>query len=434
MEPVAPAPSAENPPSRLAGSRWLRLAGWLLSAVLVACVLVVGAVAWLLRPEALRQRVETALAQALVRPVAVRAVDWHWQAAPVGSRAPAQIVLRVHGLHVPERALGALGAAGGAMARRGVRVGKVAVFLRAAPREWWRAWRGESPWPVVALRADDVLSAPAVAPPGLPAMAPSGLPAAAPGDEAGLWKLAQVDLQGIVAAATAPRVQRVQVRGRWQRAPQLPWVPVAIELRELALTPGFTGSFSLDQANLALGLVQLSLARVVVGEGTATFDFAVAPVNLRAALPPLGIPVPLTEDAETFERVSAQAECHVDFAFANRGAGCDSVVLKVDDTTFTGQAWRAPRGMGGRAAVGASGESPGPEAPWQLRLAGDRLNLDRYLPPENLQEPPTAVPWNLADAWPLEVSLSVRDLRMAGLRLQSAKLMLQAGERGLVRQ
>ena len=403
MDPAVTSPPAETASERSVTRPWWRRAVWAGSGLLVVCGLLAGTLAWMLRPEALRQRVEAGLVQALGRPVLVRAADWEWLAASAGSEAPAQIVLRLHGLEMPASAAGS---GAGAVPLRGLRVGKIAVFLGAAPGGWWRAWRAATPWPVLALRAEDVLS----------------VTAGAPGDGLGSWHLTQLDLVGIVAAVTAPRVLRVQARGRWQGAPERSWIPLSAALRDVAVTPGFAGGFSLDQAVLQFGALRARLADVSVGQDSATFAVEMAPVNLRDALPPLGVPMPATEDAEAFTRVAAQAECHADFDTANYGAGCDSVVLKVDDTTFTGQIWRALRVQGGADTL------------WQLRLAADRLNLDRYLPPENLQEPPTAVPWNLADAWPLRADLTVRDLRVAGLRFRNAKLVLQAGEQGLVRE
>ena len=403
MDPaIAPIPD-DTAAGRSVRRSWWRRAVWTLSVVLVVCGLLAGTVAWLLRAESLRQRVEAALVQALDRPVLVSAAAWYWQPARAGSAGPAQIVVQLHGIEVPPIE--------SAAARPGVRIGQVAVVLRAAPGDWWRAWRGKLPWPVMTLQAQEVRMLP-----------PRRAVADAADDGLGEAQLERVELTGIVAAANAPRVLRVQAQGRWQRAPHLPWVPLSASLRDVAFTPGFAGGFSLEQAALQLGALQVRLARLSVGEGSATFAVEVLPANLREALPPLGIPVPPTEDPKTFERVAVKAECNVDFDVAKRGAGCDSVVLKMDDTTFTGQAWRAPQAQGDAATL------------WQLRLAADQLNLDRYLPPENLQEPPTAVPWNLPDAWPLRFDLTVRHLRLAGLRMSKATLALQAGEQGLVRE
>lgn len=398
-----------------------RRAVWAGSGLLLVCGLLAGTMAWMLRPEALRQRVEAALVEALARPVTVQAANWHWQPAPAGGEA--QILVRVQGIEVPsvtvaaEPTAGRVGA-GAQPVRRGASVEQIALFLRAAPRDWWRAWRGELPWPVTALQASGVVS-----------LAPEVNVLA--GDGLGSWRLTQLDLAGIVAAASAPRVLRVKAQGAWQRERSLPWVPVTADLRDVAATPGFGSGFSLDQAQLQLGVLQMGLARVVVGTDSASFAVKMPDVNLREALPPLGIPVPPTTDPAVFARVALQAECHVDFDLVNLGAGCDSVVLQVDGSTFTGQAWRAPRGM---PEAGVPHGAGGPGAPWQLRLTGDRLNLDRYLPPDNLQEPPTPVPWNLVDAWPVRLDLAVQDLRMAGLRFRNAKLVLRAGEHGLVRE
>ena len=403
MDPAIAPPTVETASGQTGHRPWWRRAVWALSAVLVVCGLLAGTMAWLLRAESLRQRVEAGLVQALGRPVFVRAADWRWQPARAEGGVPAQIIVQLHGIEVPPVESDGVG--------RVVRIGQVGVVLRAAPSDWWRAWRGKLPWPVMALQAQQVRMPP---------------PRRAVGDAAddgwGEAELERLELTGIVAAANAPRVLRAQALGRWQRAPEQPWARVSADLREVVFTPGFAGGFSLEQAALQLGALQVRLARLSVGEGSATFAAEMLPANLREALPPLGIPVPPTEDPKTFERVSVTAECNVDFDVAKRGAGCDSVVLKVDDTTFTGQAWRAPQAQGDAATV------------WQLRLAADQLNLDRYLPPENLQEPPTAVPWNLADAWPLRFDLTVRDLRLAGLRMSKATLALQAGEQGLVRE
>ena len=156
---------------------------------------------------------------------------------------------------------------------------------------------------------------------------------------------------------------------------------------------------------------------MVADPATLTAEVDIPAMNLRSVLPALGIAVPATTDPTAFTRVAVRATCHGDGA----GMGCSEVLLGVDGSRFEGDAVRS-------RAVARDGQSL---MLWRLRLTADRLDLDRYLPPDDPAAPPFEMPWTLADAWPVEAELAVQDLRLAGLRFRNAKVSLRAGEQGL---
>lgn len=388
MPPEAP-PAVE--PGRIPAGRGrgLLLAGSL-------AVMLVGGLAWQLRPEAWRQRVETGLATMLERPVQVAKVGVVWPRRAPGDSAPRVLLLKIDGLSLPAQAHG-----------RAWQVGEVELTLRRDVLAWWYAWRGQAQWPVEAIAFREMQSLP---------------PATTLGDGYGRWSLARLELRGLQLSPDTPRAASVRFRGVWQRSEVVgaaPAIPVAGELQDVALSlpvQGAAPGLSMDWAQLDLGGLPLRLAAVVANADSTTFSLTLAPANLRRILPELGIAVPSTTDPITFTRVSGHADCHRDDA----GVGCSGLVLQVDDTRLEGDAHQS-------ASTKHRDLSP---SPWQLRLAADRLDLDRYLPPEDPAEPPFEIPWTKADAWPIEAELTIADLRLAGLRLRHAEVTLLAGERG----
>ena len=368
-------------PSPRSASRWL---WWVLVLLIGVFGALAAFIAWQLQSESLRQRVEAGLEVALERPVQLGALQWSWRAAPVGSDGGSLLVVVLRGLNVPAQA-----------ARRGFESREVVLFLGTSPRAWWHAWQHRRPWPVTGLEARGLHSQPV---------------GGAADDGYGEWALARLDVTGLVADRVAPRALRVRTQGTWRRLQgQAAW-PVVGELHDLAVAGS---GLSLERALLAVGSVQWRLDQAVVSPESTTFALEVLPLNLRAALPPLGIALPATTDAMAFSSFSLRADCHLDAL----GAGCDSMVLRVDDTTLRGLAARvvAPTG-----------------AQWRLQLQADRLALDRYLPPDNPRDPPFQVPWELANAWPVAGTLKVDELQMAGLRVKGAALEIHFGADGLV--
>jgi hypothetical protein len=368
-------------PSPRSASRWL---WWVLVLLIAVFGALAAFIAWQLQSESLRQRVEAGLEVALERPVQLGALQWSWRAAPVGSDGDSLLVVVLRGLNVPAQA-----------ARRGFESREVVLFLGTSPRAWWNAWRYHRPWPVTGLQAQGLQSRPVDG---------------AADDGYGDWALARLDVTGLVADRVAPRALRVRTQGTWRRLQgQAAW-PVVGELHDLAVAGS---GLSLERALLAVGSVQWRLDQAVVSPESTTFALEVLPLNLRAALPPLGIALPATTDAMAFSSFSLRADCHLDAL----GAGCDSLVLRVDDTTL--------RGLAARVAAPTG-------AQWRMQLQADRLALDRYLPPDNPRDPPFQVPWELANAWPVAGTLKVDELQMAGLRVKGAALEIHFGAHGLV--
>ena len=368
-------------PSPRSAWRWL---WWVLVLLIAVFGALAAFIAWQLQSESLRQRVEAGLELALARPVQLDALQWSWRAAPVGSDGAPLLVVVLRGLNVPAQA-----------ARRGFESREVVLFLGTSPRAWWNAWRHHRPWPVTGLQAQGLQSRPVDG---------------AADDGYGEWVLARLDVTGLVADRVAPRALRVRTQGTWRRLQgQAAW-PVVGEFRDLAVAGS---GLSLETALLTVGSVQWQLEHAVLSPESSTFALEVLPLNLRVALPPLGIALPATTDAMAFSSFSLRADCHLDAL----GAGCDSLVLHVDDTTL--------RGLAARVAAPTG-------AQWRLQLQADRLALDRYLPPDNPRDPPFQVPWELANAWPVAGTLKVDELQMAGLRVKGAALEIHFGADGLV--
>lgn len=370
-------------------NRW-----WLAAAV---AVLLLAALGWQCRPEALRQRLQAAIQQQVGRPVRIDRLRFAWHEADArrstGSGATLEVLLDRVDVPSQDR-------------RRGLSIDRLSFLLRPAVNAWWHAWRDGTPWPVQAIEAQGLVTVPL-----------SGLL----DDGYGRWEFGWIRLDGVVADAAVPRTASLQMRGRWRREQDgiARTVPIKGEFHEVAvsLPRDAAPRLSVERARLGVGMVDFSLERLVADEATATFNVVLDPVNLRAALPALGVAVPDTTDGHAFTRFSLRGDCHGD----ETGMGCSGLEMELDDTRLRGQARQ------GKHPSSASSAS----APWRLQLHADQLDLDRYLPPDNPSEPPFDVPWSKADAWPVEAELTVDRLRVGGMRFRGARLSLRAGEHGL---
>ncbi len=279
------------------------------------------------------------------------------------------------------------------------------------------------------------------------------------------WSLQPAQLRPRVEAELARRLgMPVQLRGfdyTWRDA-------LTCELTGLTATPAAGRPWQLDRLRVATGLgpqaagetawhigrlwrvwrsdpaapapwtvvpwagVQVELARgplhVRVDEMAWTPErwqlrLTVEPVNLREALPRLGVALPPTTDPAAFTAMQGHARCMV----SDAGWQCHEVRGQLDGSQLAGEMSR-PAAV---AAMAPSSVAATAAVPWHFDFRVDRLNLDRYLPPIDPREPPFTIPWQAADAWPLDGQLQVARLQLGGMELHAVQLRLRTGAQGL---
>ena len=339
--------------------RFARAMAWVLLAVLAVCALLAGAAAWVLRPEALRQRLQTELGARLGEPVQVAALDYTWRD---------ELTLDLRGVSLPVP-----GGVGGAL-----QVGKFEVRTGlpwlAAARIAWAGWKGG-----------------------------------------------------------AVEVQRVDLRDvQWQSADGASRKPLHLdEVLVLGLRKAAAGEEKLSATvvELQLETATVRLAHPAWTPAVTQFVVQVVPVNLRELLPRLGVALPPTASAQTFTRVGLQGACRV----TPREWSCGTLQVQLDETTLDGSVARELAAISeGEGSAMSETAAPTAAAAWRFDLQADRLNLDDYLPPDDPRDPPFQVPWEMANAWPVEGNLHVGALQLAGLRMKDASVAVRFGAQGLV--
>jgi AsmA protein len=126
---------------------------------------------------------------------------------------------------------------------------------------------------------------------------------------------------------------------------------------------------------------------------------------LREWLTSLGISPPATRDRAVLQGVTARS----DWRLASGVARFDALRVRLDATTLSGTLqWPLQS-----AALGT------------LDLQGDDLNLDRYLPPEEVPATPFALPVKTLQALPLQGTVSFRTLTAGGATARNARLQLE---------
>lgn len=196
-------------------------------------------------------------------------------------------------------------------------------------------------------------------------------------------------------------------------------------------------SFKLS-ANQLRAIGELRLRELDKG-GQLEGGLSLAPFNLREFLSGLGIELPAMNDAGALEQFELSAR----LSGNSQSLNLQDLKLRLDDSRFTGQ-----------IAV----------SDWQrqalrLQLQGDRLDLDRYLPPKAAEQPsqrqgevrealaragssgtselpgaPTQQAWSQSEMLPLarlrpldlQASLSLGQLNYDGLPLRNLQLQLHA--------
>jgi AsmA protein len=227
------------------------------------------------------------------------------------------------------------------------------------------------------------------------------------GDAAGV-RLEALQLQSGVefdSATGTLRLRDVALRGTAYAAPLPPaGVPVAFMAPALILRQE---PLQLEAAVLEARVAGLAIdARI---DGIADLSTPAAAGRLHAGAPSvrefaraLGVELPPTRDAGVFGAMDLETAWRVDAG----AVSLDSLRVQADGNAFTGTA-RAPLGEG---------------QPAQFALAGERLDLDRYLRPKDQPGEPFELPVAMLRALRIEGELQLKEARLAGTTLRGVRL------------
>jgi hypothetical protein len=189
-------------------------------------------------------------------------------------------------------------------------------------------------------------------------------------------------------------------------------VPFRLEVPKAELTGEFT-SFGVEEFELAFGGfeaeggVRGTLGESVSIEGaieTNQFD-------LRALLASVGIEPPKTTDPKALGRIATQAS----WAFDAGAVRLDPFALTLDDTKFTGNFRRG-------AGDGAIGE---------FALAGDALDIARYIPPADPESEPFVLPTAALKALRFRGVIELAEAKYEDILMKGVTLRLLLDEQGL---
>jgi AsmA protein len=145
------------------------------------------------------------------------------------------------------------------------------------------------------------------------------------------------------------------------------------------------------------------------GEGLENLqgDVRLEAASLRELLDGLGATVPRTRDAKAFGAVNLTATWRTQ-AGALR---VQPMSVRLDDTSLTGELARG-----------------GEKAPWTFDLRGDRIDLDRYLEPDDVEGKPFELPTAALKAANVRGTLRFDTARVAGVDAKDVILRVLTGE------
>lgn len=164
-----------------------------------------------------------------------------------------------------------------------------------------------------------------------------------------------------------------------------------------------SASLSVPAWTAAFGPAKFSgeLAGSFATTATLQAELQMQTESLRGLLAAAGVAVPVTRDAASLGRFELAGAIR----YAGDAAQATALRLRLDDTQ-----------MQGNAAVASGIVS--------FELAGDRIDLDRYLEPAELQGKPLELPLAQLKALQLSGELRLQEARMAGAVLKDVTLKL----------
>lgn len=396
---------------------------WALVGLLAALLLGAALVAWWARPDSLREELAGRLGERLGRPVTIGALRYRWW--PLGELELRDVAVAGTGQGSPPilrlgRARVMLGTptidlVGGSP--REVRVTDLELDGLALDLAIDAEGRGNWEELLAALQG-----------PAAPTPARDG----GPGMAIAIDRLAAHDLdlrlvdardgsdrrlkQGSLEATAlnpATGVGSLSAAGLLERKDQPP-LPLRVEVKQ-ATWDTARSAFAVARGDVAAGPLKVA-ADGVSGSWAAPLrveaHVVVAPFAPRPALALFGLPLPPTTDREALAELAVDTRLLV----AGTGLRLDELVVGLDGTRLKGNVVRSTEG--GSAA-------------WGFRLQADRLDLDRYLPPEQPDDAAFDIPWSTARETRAQGTLVVGELRLAGITFRDASLLLRTGARGL---
>jgi AsmA protein len=190
---------------------------------------------------------------------------------------------------------------------------------------------------------------------------------------------------------------------------------LARDLYALAPFSATLGDAADYRAELKIGAVQLSLA----GE-TPQFDTVLNldAKSLRALLVDAGVKAPITTDPKALGALGIDAR----IALANGGFSIEPLTLKLDDTTLRGRVTRAAS-----TSVDASSAAQTTE----FALQGDRMDIGRYLEPDDADTPPFKFPTAALQALQARGTIDLATATLGEAKMKGVTLRLVLDESGL---
>lgn len=191
-------------------------------------------------------------------------------------------------------------------------------------------------------------------------------------------------------------------------------VPFSLALPGATLEPD-RGAWRADAVELAVGAARLALRGLAYeqpGEAppTAAATFALAPTSLRELLTVVGIEPPVTTDPKVLARFATQGR----LSLRDGVLRVEPFALTLDDTHFEGSVVRG-------------GEPPTAE----VALAGDTLDIDRYLEPEGTPGEPFHFPGEALRALRARGTVTLERARFDDIGFEGLRARLLLDEQGL---
>jgi AsmA protein len=176
---------------------------------------------------------------------------------------------------------------------------------------------------------------------------------------------------------------------------------------ETAIIPA-EGGIMLDDARISTLGIDVSVADAFNAEGFAVHIDA---FSLKALMTRLGVEPPVTADPDALGKIIFDGKVRLGDTVA-----IDNVELVVDDTTFTGGL-----SFGGGGAIG-------------IQLAGDSIDLDRYMEPAADAEAasgdavPVEIPVDLIRALNVRGKMTLDAAQLSGLEFENVELGLNVAD------
>ncbi len=217
-------------------------------------------------------------------------------------------------------------------------------------------------------------------------------------------------------------VEALEMETSW-RGEGLPETGVPVKLRVASLQADLAAQ-TLSLAGLDLDAAGAKVTGQMSGKEILdaprlTGQLALAPVQLRAWLPKLGIKLPVTRDPEAIKSLEFKA----DVALTTTSADFENLDLKLDDTT----------------ARGTLGVADFDALAVRFALDVDRIDADRYLAPESPKAaagkestaPPVEIPVKMIRQLNVRGTLNLGEARLAGIRFSKVRLGVTARDGNL---